>query len=518
VPVTDPTVPVPDPTVPMSEHASPASIAEVAVPVRLPEHDVTAPIPEPEPEPALTIADPEPATIAEPGPTAIAEPEPTAIAEPEPTAIAEPEPTAITVPMPDRIAEPEPEPEPVGIVPPPSTPPESTPQAPPGRRNGLAIAAIAGVLIALVAGAVIVLSGGKSGGKKHQGGETQTAASGPVAITYPASWIAASDVAGNFVLGGGSTASSATPVQLVSGKLSLAAGQLKASAPIPGAVPPALVARYGRETSAADAVVAGANGRQYTWAPQGQRLVAYVLPAAAGDIAIICQAPFAGAADLGSCAALAQRAKISGTQVLAPGPDLATGATLNQDLAPVLAARSSLHGLTASSLPARAPKAHAAATAERVAAAAIASSPAPARYHALVARLTAALKKEASELSGLAAAAKAGQRAAYAAHVDGIRSASRALLAATNAFAPTGMRVKALSALHLAGPPPLPVPAAPTTPAAPAPSSPSTPAPTTQAPSAPSSPSPSPAPAPAPAPAPSGGGGGCGGTCTTGFH
>ena len=468
---------------------------------------------------ATAIAEPEPTAIAEPEPTAIAEPEPTAIAEPEPTAIAEPEPTAIAEPEPTAIAEPEPtaiaEPEPAAVAPPPFTPPWTPTEAAPSRRNGRAIAATAGVIIALVAVAAVLLTQGKSGGKTNDGGGIQTAASGPVTITHPASWITASEVAGSFALGGGSTGSSSSaPIQLLSGKLSLAAGQLKDSAPTPGAVPPALVARYGHETSAANALVAGAKGREYTWAPAGERLVAYVLPTAAADIAIICQAPFAGAADLGSCAALAQRAKISSAHVLAPGPDLAAGVTLNRQLHPVLSARSSLHGLTGSSLSARATKAGRVAIAESAAAASIASASTPVRYHALVASLTAALKKEASEFNRLASAARAGDRAAYSAHVHGIASESRALQAATNAFGPTGMRVRALGTLSLDGPPALPAPAAPT--ASPAPTqTPSTPAPSTPTPSAPSSPAPSP-PAPTPTPPPSSGG--CSGTCTTPFH
>ena len=463
----------------------------VATAVDLADTPPIAPIVEPRPKP-VPEAEPEPAPTVVP----LAEPEAMALAEPGPTAKVE---------------------------------------AAPGRRTGLAIAGIVGALAVVIVGAFAVLSGGNSSNKAPISGPTHTEASGPVLIAYPSSWISGSAVAGSSAVGGGS-ASAAAPVQLVSGKLSLAAGQLKDSAPVPGAVPPALVARYGHPTSESDARVAGANGRQYTWAPAGQRLVAYVVPTAVGDAAIICQAPFA-AADLGACTGLAQNAKLSGTQVLPPGPDIAAGTALNQQLAPVIAARSSLRGLRDSNLSARAGRAKRVASAETTAAEAIGAASVPVRYRSLITDLQAALRKEAAEFSALARAASSGQQDAYSSHVGGVSDSSKTLEGATQAFTPTGMRVQVLGTLSLAGPPAPPAaagsstPSGSSTPTSPSTSSPPTSSPSSSAPSspapstpAPSTPAPSnPAPSnPAPSnPAPSNPGpstGGCSGTCTTPFQ
>ena len=156
----------------------------VATAVDLADTPPIAPIVEPRPKP-VPEAEPEPAPTVVP----LAEPEAMALAEPGPTAKVE---------------------------------------AAPGRRTGLAIAGIVGALAVVIVGAFAVLSGGNSSNKAPISGPTHTEASGPVLIAYPSSWISGSAVAGSSAVGGGS-ASAAAPVQLVSGKLSLAAGQLKDS-------------------------------------------------------------------------------------------------------------------------------------------------------------------------------------------------------------------------------------------------------------------------------------------------
>ncbi len=273
-------------------------------------------------------------------------------------------------------------------------------------------AAIVGALVAVIAvvgvGAVL-LSGGKSGSAKS-GTTTATAArtaiSGPIAVAYAPPWrVANADVAGNFALGGtlatagsASAAGATQTTELTTGPVTLAAGVLKNSAPIPGDAPPRLVARYGHPTSSTDASVAGAKARAYTWAPSGQRVLAYVIPTPDGDLAIICQAPFAGGASLQSCTDLANRAKLSGVQLLAPGPDLTFGQAVNRGLTPVVGVRGGLHGLGDSTLSARAPKATRLAATETSAAAAIAAVQAPSRYRSVVANLNSALKTEARQL------------------------------------------------------------------------------------------------------------------------
>ena len=196
------------------ESSSAPSAAATAVDIAATE--AIAPIVEPKPE-SLPEAGPEPAPTVVP----LAEPEASVpLAEPEASVpLAEPE---ASVPL----AEPEasmPRAEPV---------PAAEAEAAPRSRTGLAIAGIVGVLAVVIVGAFALLNGGKSNNEPPTAGPTHTEASGPVLITYPSSWISGSGVAGSSALGGGS-ASAAAPVELVSGKLSLAAGQLKDSAPAP---------------------------------------------------------------------------------------------------------------------------------------------------------------------------------------------------------------------------------------------------------------------------------------------
>jgi hypothetical protein len=257
------------------------------------------------------------------------------------------------------------------------------------------------------------------------------------------------------------------------------------------------VARYGRPLATVNARVAGHDGREYSWSPLGRRLVAYVLPTAAGDGAIVCQAPTSAAAAVRSCAGLAARARASGDQILAPGPDRLLARAIGGPVQDVMAARARI-GRLRGPLPARRRTAAAVAHVEEHAAALLAKLVSVPRYRGAIARLTRALSDEATALAALAEAARATNRTAYVRGIGHVTAASRALQAASHRLGGDQLGVPGFAVLHLAGPPAAPQPSRVVVPS---PASPST----TSGASSGSSPSPAP---------PAGGGTGTG-TSTT---
>ncbi|MBV9820147.1 MAG: Hsp70 family protein [Solirubrobacterales bacterium] len=317
----------------------------------------------------------------------------------------------------------------------------------------LAGGAVAALIV--VVGAVALLGGG--GSKRKPTPTTpsaKTVSSGPLQMSYGSAWTPTSakitglDAVGRALPTGGS----ATPVALKSGSVTLAAGVLKSSASIPGGAPPQLVSQYGKPASSTNATVAGGKGREYTWAPQSKRVIAYVAATGAADAAVICQAPFHGPS-FASCDQLASSAKLSGVSQLAPGPVWSLGSQIDADLAPAVRLRGQLHDLGGTQLAPRAAKAAALASADDQAATAIAKLSAPARYQKPVASLAASLRAEADHLSALAAAARAGHRDGYARAAGAVDAASRGVRGAATPFSSFGLPIQGLGTLTLAGPP-----------------------------------------------------------------
>jgi hypothetical protein len=322
------------------------------------------------------------------------------------------------------------------------------------------VAALAALLL-VVAGAVAIGGGGASA--NHA---SLTARAGPFAIAYRGPWRSVTGaVPGGFAVKGSAArntsasgaSSGGQQVHLVSGQASLAAGQLIASASVPGGIPPALVDRYGRPLALVDAQVAGHRGREYTWSSAGRRVIVYVLPTATSDAAIICQAPNAAAAALRACAALAGRAHTSTKQILAPGPDRVLALAITGPLQAVKAARSTV-GRLRGSLAARRQRAATISRTEAHATAFLAKLAPPPRYRKAVAQMTRALGLEAKAFAALARAAGSDQRHAYASAAGHISAASHAVEAAARRLQVDQLRAPTLGPLHLAGPPPAPQP------------------------------------------------------------
>jgi hypothetical protein len=324
----------------------------------------------------------------------------------------------------------------------------SGPRQPFARRRLIALAVLAVALAGVVAAVVIATSGGTNSPAKSNNLSAKrslTATSGPLTVSYAAPWRALSaPVVGVDALTG-------HPIQLTDGHATLAAGQLMSSAAIPGDAPPLLVSRYGRPATSANATVAHSNGRVYTWASSGTHIEALVLPAASGDLAVICSA--SSAPLLSKCASAASGARTSNLQLLPPGPDASLGARLTGILKPVASARSSLGKLDQSTLGGRVGPARHLAAAELKAAHAIQALREPGRYGHEVAALVGALDRESSAFSRLASAASASNRGAYTSDLKAVGTASRRLQSAGAALKPARLGIPQFSTLNLAAPP-----------------------------------------------------------------
>jgi CHAT domain len=329
----------------------------------------------------------------------------------------------------------------------------------PGRLRGRHRLLAAGGLAALLAVGAVVAALTAGGSTVHR---SFRATAAPFRITYSGSWRAVNTpVTGTFVVAssarGGSdsaTTSRRGSVRLVSGYMTLAAGELTASAPVPGGIPPALQARYGHPTTAADVVVAGHRGREYTWSSPGGRVVAYVLATSAGDGAIICGGPAAAAGGFASCRALAERASVTAETILAPGADRQLAQAIVGPLIAVKAIRSTVSALRGP-LPARAEQTADASQAEDRAAASLRKLSPPPRYQKAVAQLAAALHGEATTFTALARAAQSNNRGAYTGAVREISTVSRTLDTVTRRVEIYELGVPELVALRLSGPPPI---------------------------------------------------------------
>jgi actin-like ATPase involved in cell morphogenesis len=333
----------------------------------------------------------------------------------------------------------------------PAEPDPSGPRHPFARRRLIALAVLVAAVAGVAAAAVIATSGGTNSpakSKRSPGKGSLTATSGPLTVSYVAPWRALSaPVVGVDAL-------TAPPIQLTDGHATLAAGQLMSSAAVPGDPPPLLVSRYGRPATSANATVAHRNGRVYTWTSSGTHIEALVLPAASGDLAVICSA--SSAPSLSKCASVASGARTSNLQLLPPGPDASFGARLTGILKPVASARSSLGKLDQSTLGGRVGPARHLAAAELKAAHAIQALREPGRYGHEAAALVGALDRESSAFSRLASAASASNRGAYTSELKTVGTAGRRLQSAGAALKPARLGIPQFSTLKLAAPPPPP--------------------------------------------------------------
>ncbi len=324
---------------------------------------------------------------------------------------------------------------------------------PTGRRRWRAVGFVAALLV--IAAGVVALAGGGSSAVRT--GSTVSAP--PFTIRYARPWRAAGTRGSATVALAASQArstaefsavSGSRPIQLVSGDVTLSAGRLARSAPVPGGVPPALLDRYGPAITSANAQTAGHEGRRYTWSPAGGLLVAYVLPVVTGDGAIICRAPVSAIAVLSTCGLLAEHAAASSAGIVAPGPDRRLARAIRGPLETVLGARSALKGLAGGTFLTRDDKAATFSRTELRAAAILTHLGPPPRYQRAVQRLVAALKHEAAAFSALAAAGRSSDAAAYARGVLRVSAASRSLASLTDTVAVYQLAIPHFAPVHLA--------------------------------------------------------------------
>ncbi len=275
---------------------------------------------------------------------------------------------------------------------------------------------------------------------------------GPLGIRYRPPWRAApGTVPGAFAVVG---SPGQAPILLSSGPATLAAGPLARSSPVPGGAPPQLVLRYG-PASAAAASIAGHAASRYDWTlPGGRSLVGFVLASAGSDLALICSATVRAQRSLAACQQLAGAATVSGVTVLAPGPDRALAAALDQDLGPLDVAR----GLGVAPLPARAAAASHLARLALAASSLLARLAPPERSARAIGALRHALIAQAAALTDLAGAAVDNDRGAYLRARELDLSGGVALRAPLRSLAAEGLHPPALHALEAV--PPAPAPAA----------------------------------------------------------
>jgi hypothetical protein len=333
------------------------------------------------------------------------------------------------------------------------------PRATPGGRRELLAAGAIAALLAIGVGAATLDGGGALAHRK-----SFTVSAQPFTFTYNSPWRSATAaVPGMFALSASSlhgasdqaTSSDRQPVRLVSGEATLAAGELRTSASIPGGIPPALVRRYGHRFAAVDAQIAGHSGREYRWSATGSQVVAYVLPTPTRDSAIICQAPASATAALDACGALAAGAHTPNGQILAPGPDRELARAIAGPLKSVNAARSTV-GRLRGPMSARHRRAVTVSLTEAHATTLLRKIAPPPRYRQAITQVTAALSREAAAFTALARAARSNKRNTYSRAVRGISAASRALQAAGRRLGFYELGDPELGVLHLGGPPPPP--------------------------------------------------------------
>jgi serine/threonine protein kinase len=327
------------------------------------------------------------------------------------------------------------------------------PQVEPARASNrhwrLAFAGCAGILILVTA--VVVLTAGDGSGNAV----LSSARSGPLRLTYQSPWrVRLGSLPGAFAL--------SSPILLGSGEVTLAAGPVTHSAPVPGGSPPQLVARFGKPASQRNIKIADNSATLYSWRLRaGRRLVTLVIATTRADLALTCAASRASPASaLASCTRLAATATITGVQLLPPGPDTKLDASLNSDLAPVAAARAHLSGLSTTNLPARAAPAAAIARLERATIRTLNNLRPPQRNARALSNLTDALGAEASAFALLGHAARTNKGSAYANASADLTAASRTFSTAANALSAQGFKLAPLQILKVPGVPPRPQPPA----------------------------------------------------------
>lgn len=336
----------------------------------------------------------------------------------------------------------------------PSRPAQSTERKPPRRlataRGGiLAISAC----FALLAGVLVAASlGGRAAAAAWR-----TAHSGSLTIHYRRPWTTSRAVFGAFAVTTTGKSRAPGPIELKSGLATLAAGSVTRSSTVPGGLPPALAARFGRPSRATRSLAGGAAAHVFSWNLSGVRDVsAWVVPTVRGDLAIICSAPVGMARLLDGCDALARAAQVPGSSLLPLGPYPALARSLGRILSDANISRHTL----AEMFQARQGSAYVAnqiALADSHAARSLSRLHVPPRYLRDVTALAAGFTSESRALKKLGHASTGSDRHVYGIDAKAVTSAGSKLEALTGALRREGLLAFTLRSLQV---PVMPAPSA----------------------------------------------------------
>ena len=284
-------------------------------------------------------------------------------------------------------------------------PPTPAPTAPNPRKTrprGLIWGGVAALVAALVIVAVVATGGSSNA-------HASTVQAGHLVLSANSGWHRATvSISGLSV---------EDPVGLLSGNVSVAAGQISTPNGVPASVPSGLATAYGSPSHSAVVSLPLGQVRSYNWPLRSHGALAMVIVATEhGESAIACATGTATAvaAMEAACATLAGAAKITGDKVEYPGADPkvaeALSAALGARAGAVTAAAPSAHSARLAS---RGPALTTLAATEAAAARRVAGIAAPPSAAAAVGRLGKALAGEASLTASLAHAALRSDAALY---------------------------------------------------------------------------------------------------------
>jgi hypothetical protein len=239
----------------------------------------------------------------------------------------------------------------------------------------------------------------------------------------------------------------------------LTAGRVSTQALTPGAVPTGLIRAYGRPVRS-DVEIAKRAASQFDWQGTQPHVVAFVLPTAAGDEAIVCRAPHI--ASVAECRRIALAASLTGSQpVVAVGVDKGLAVELKIALNPVQKASNQLNAARGADLKAQAQLDDALASADRSVVSKLRGYTALARERPAISGLVQSLRVDASKFDALADASASMTH--YALSIPKAEKARSGLRASAAPFRAAGLLTALPVPVRLVLPP-VPVPVLPTGP------------------------------------------------------
>jgi serine/threonine protein kinase len=245
----------------------------------------------------------------------------------------------------------------------------------------------------------------------------------------------------------------AAPISISAAGMQIYAGGVTNPDTIAGGVPASLVSSYGSPAQVSVIKLPLGLAKRYSWSSQRLApLVLVVVATDAGEMAIACRAPTAGALArmLSACAGIAEKAKIVNTNVDYPGPDPQVARQIAQSLEPRLRIGAAAPpGLTAGRLPSRASALMQVASVDQGVASALTRIATAPRYRAAISSLAQALMREGDLARQIAGAATGGRRSLYESLRGGFVAISARLNAAAVGIAALGFAHPSVASLQI---------------------------------------------------------------------